>query len=489
MTSHILGTKAITDRILCSWIRCKRKAWLDINENHQRKIWSAHRALQLDHQYKSLEQFLNNVPQKGLKALKEGSDHIVGLRLKGFTPLGLSIEGHPLLLQKINKESCLGKFSYIPITVRQGHRVTRENLLSLAFWGYLLEQLQNIEVKYGLTISTASNGLEVQKILLTKKIRTELFDSLKRLNKDIYKEEEPALIADRKKCTLCSWKKLCDKKANQEGDLSEVNGIGAKRKNMLQEIGIQNLKDLASSRSIDLSKKLRKYGEAHERIASKLINQARVQINLRPKFLGKNKIMPELEFAPYILIYDIESDPDQKHDFLHGFTYIQRRKSGKWSLDDAKYKPILNIENDNEKVTWRKIKYRLKAFNGLPILHYGETELLSITKLARRQGESDKEIKNMTANFIDIHARLREGWLLPVSNYSLKNVSQWLRFQWKYKRSNGAKALLCWRQWKRSIEIRHKESNKLDWILKYNEDDCIATWKIAEWLAFNKNKS
>ena len=105
-------------------------------------------------------------------------------------------------------------------------------------------------------------------------------DSLERINKDICKEDPPALTSDRKKCTLCSWKQLCDEKAKQEGDLSEVNGIGAKRKNILQEIGISNLNELASNSPIDLSKKLRKYGEAHEKVASQLINQPKVQVNL-----------------------------------------------------------------------------------------------------------------------------------------------------------------------------------------------------------------
>ncbi len=482
MTSHILGNKTITDRILCSWIRCKRKAWLDHNENNHKKVWSAHRALQLDHQHKSLERFFNNSPQKGIEGLIIGAREVVGVRLKGVTSLGLNIEGHPLLLQKINGKSFLGEFSYIPITVRQGHRVTRENRLSLAFWGYLLEQFQKIEVKYGLAISKVNNDLEVEKVIFSKKIKAELLDSLERINKDICKEDLPALTSDRKKCTLCSWKQLCDEKASQEGDLSEVNGIGAKRKSILQEIGISNLNELASTSPINLSKKLSKYGEAHEKIASQLINQARVQINLIPQQLRENIILPELKFAKGVLIYDIESDPDAKHDFLHGFVLIKRRDNGEWSLDDAKYEPILNIENNNEKAIWNKIKQRLKSFQDFPVLHYGETELLSLYKLARKQGENEKDIKMMTVNFIDIHSRLKGGWLLPISNYSLKNVAQWLDFRWTYKGSSGARALLCWRQWERSVEVRSQRKNKLDWILKYNQDDCIATWKIAEWL-------
>ncbi len=110
MASHILGSKTITDRMLCSWIRCRRKAWLDQNENNRKKVWSAHRALQLDHQHKSLEGFLKNSPQKGIEGIKRGAREVVGVRLRGLTSLGFHIEGHPLLLQKINGNSFWGKY-------------------------------------------------------------------------------------------------------------------------------------------------------------------------------------------------------------------------------------------------------------------------------------------------------------------------------------------------------------------------------------------
>ena len=34
MIIRISDNKVITDRILCSWIRCKRKAWLDVYEDN-----------------------------------------------------------------------------------------------------------------------------------------------------------------------------------------------------------------------------------------------------------------------------------------------------------------------------------------------------------------------------------------------------------------------------------------------------------------------
>ena len=178
------------------------------------------------------------------------------------------------------------------------------------------------------------------------------------------------------------------------------------------------------------------------------------------------------------------------HNFLlHGFLCLQKGANGEWLFNEAKYEPILNLSKDNETIAWNKLQEILANYSHWPILHYGETELLSINKLANRQGEGIETIKHITERFVDIHARLKNGWLLPVKSYSLKEVAKWLSFKWSKKRVTGANALLWWRQWKNLIDFENKKSNQLKWILEYNKDDCIATWKIAEWIKDKDIKS
>ena len=153
MRANLIKNKAINDRILCSWIRCKRKAWLDRNEKNELKGWTPHRALQLDHQYKSISAFTKNIPKRGFKACKDGANEVIGIRLKGSSPLGVNLEAHPPLLIKANGKSVWGDYSYIPVVARQGRRITREHRLSLALYGYLLSQLQKNEVNHGIAVS------------------------------------------------------------------------------------------------------------------------------------------------------------------------------------------------------------------------------------------------------------------------------------------------------------------------------------------------
>ncbi len=58
----------------------------------------------------------------------------------------------------------------------------------------------------------------------------------------------------------------------------------------------------------------------------------------------------------------------------------------------------------------------------------------------------------------------------------------WIGFEWKQSNANGARALLWWRQWKKSRKVNRMYSKNLNSIFEYNSDDCLATLMIAKWL-------
>ena len=75
-------SKPINDQLLRSWIRCRRKAWLEIYGDKQKKLWTAHSTLQLNHQIDCF----HNLSQKncgiGIQACEEGKSIAYGIRLK-----------------------------------------------------------------------------------------------------------------------------------------------------------------------------------------------------------------------------------------------------------------------------------------------------------------------------------------------------------------------------------------------------------------------
>ena len=477
-----LADNVLTDRLLRSWLRCRRKAWLDRHGDAAERRCTAHRNLLLDDQQRSFVALLPRKPGHGEKACAAGHEGVLGLRLKGAGPSGERVEAHPPLLLRVAGHSRWGPFAYQPVLARQGRRITREHQLPLALMGHLLELYQAGPVPELLVLGGGGRGLQRERIRLTSGLRKQLGEALRKLKADLERAQPPALAADRRKCTLCSWRESCSRVAAADGHLSEVSGIGAKRRDMLQELGIHGLNDLASANPERLAVQMERFGEQHGDVAGALVAQAIAQRDGLVERLDSTLALPELQRAPGVLLYDIESDPDARNDFLHGFLRLPRQSDGGWDLAAATYHPLLVLAEHGEQRSWLRLQRLLSLYEGWPILHYCETETLSLRRLAQRQGASDAQLRRLKRSLIDVHARIRSHWRLPLSSYGLKSVAAWRGFRWSQSGVDGARALLWWRHWVGEGPKRRGSRHGLAWIFRYNQDDCRATWAVAEWL-------
>ena len=475
-------SKPVNDHLLRSWIRCRRKAWLEIYGDKQKKLWTAHSTLQLNHQIDCFHHLSQKNYGIGIQACEEGKSIAYGVRLKYPLIQNRFIKGNLPLLRKTEGKSIWGNFSYQPVLARQGKKLTREHRLTLTMAGLLIKELQESQVLSGLILHKDNEKTKIQKISLTDNMNQELMDCLSSLEKDIESRTPPPITSNRKKCTICSWRKHCGTIAIKEGNLSEVSGIGAKREILLMKIGIKNIADLSKIEHYQLKEKLEKFGKQHGQISRQIVLQSKSQITNKAIKLKPEIIMNKLKDATGAFIYDIESDPDVKHDFLHGFVRLPNKIFNDIDLKKIKYTPILNIKKDTESFLWKRIKRKLDYNKDFPILHYGETEPISLLKLGTRQGASPYEIEALRKRFIDIHLLIKENWCLPVRSYGLKSIGEWVGFEWKQTNADGARALLWWRQWKKSRKLNKMYSNNLNSIFEYNRDDCLATLMIAKWL-------
>ena len=476
----------INEHLLRSWIRCRRKAWLEIYGDKQKKSWTAHSTLQLNHQIDCF----HNLGQKsygiGIQACEAGKNIAYGIRIKHPLIKNRIIKGNLPILKKTSGESIWGNFSYQPVLARQGRKITREHKLTLAMKGLLLKNLQKYQVRKGLILYKENEIIKVEKIRLSENINKELINSLLILEKDIESINPPPITSNRKKCTICSWRKYCDSIAIKKGSLSEVSGIGAKREILLNKIGIYNIKELSNIKHYKLKEKLTKFGTQHGEISRQIILQSQSQTTNKAIKLNTEIALNKLKHSRGFYIYDIESDPDIRHDFLHGFVRLPQNIMNEIHLEKTKYMPLLNLDKKDENLTWKRIIKKLNINKDYPIIHYGETEPISLLKLGLRQGANPNEIETLKKRFIDIHLLIREYWCLPVRNYGLKSIAEWIGFEWKQTNVDGARALLWWRQWKNSRKINRMYSRNLNSIFEYNRDDCIATYMIARWLIDNE---
>jgi uncharacterized protein len=472
--------KNLNNLYLKSFIRCKRKAWLDYQGNKSNKNWSPHQSIEIINRYKTFYKLSDGDLYSGTKACENGSSGVIGLKASSKVINHIKAEIQPQLLKKVGGHSKWGEYKYIPAVYKLGHRTTKEHLFDLAFCSILLEPFQESKIEKGLVISNFSNQLKIEKIDLNQRLRKKVLITFLNLN-EYLKRSIPDITEDRKKCTICSWQKFCDTEAKENGYLTDIDGIGSKTALFLQKNGIHNIKELADASKIDLGEKLFQFKEQNFEKASKFIKQSKAYLSGKPIriFESKNLSYLLINKDSGFFIFDIESNPDEKHDFLYGFLKVNNLFE---NIKDDFYDPILNLKNNTKKSNQEIIK-KLFSKNYWPVLHYGETERIAILNLARQLDLDEEEIEILKSRFIDLHLILRGSWILPIRNYSLKTVANWMSFKWKQKNASGSKALYWWIQYKSTLNDLFLKK-----IIKYNRDDCLATLQIAKWLIKNHEK-
>ena len=157
--------KNLNNLYLKSFIRCKRKAWLDYQGNKSQKIWSPHQSIEIINQYKTFYKLSDGDLYSGTKACKKGSSGIIGLKVRSKVINNINAEIQPQLLKKVGGHSKWGEYKYIPVVYKLGHRTTKEHLFDLAFCSILLEPFQESKIEKGLVVSNFSNQIIFKKLI------------------------------------------------------------------------------------------------------------------------------------------------------------------------------------------------------------------------------------------------------------------------------------------------------------------------------------
>ena len=470
----------MNNTLLKSYLRCKRKAWLDFKGNKYHQKWSAQKSIQLITEYKNFKNYTNGNIYTGLKGCEQGYKGVLGIKINNHGQNDLSIQVNPSILIKDSGNSIWGNYKYIPAVSKLGRRTNKTHLYDLALSSILLEDFQNSRVEHGLVISTHKNILKTEKINLSKNLKQNAINIFSELSISL-KKGIPLITEDRKKCSICTWQQFCDNEAKSNGNLTDIDGIGTKTAKFLYSIDINNIQELAKYDNKELSDKLSIMQFTNSQLIPKLISQSKSYLSGKPiRINKKNKLFNIFKKGNLgFFIFDIESNPEQNHDFLYGFLSVNNINK---KVEDSSYTPILNLLDSKNKNYISEIFLTINSHKHWPILHYGDTEKIAIIKLAKKINLDNYEIAKLKDRFIDLHLIIRNNWILPLKNYSLKTVANWIGFNWGQKNVSGSKALYWWLQY-----LDTKNNSFLKKIIAYNQDDCLATLQISKWLITKEN--
>ncbi|PSF37840.1 recombinase B [Aphanothece hegewaldii CCALA 016] len=473
----------LTDALLLDYKRCQRRAFLNVYGNRELKDPERDFLLKLrqESHYHVEKVLLESFPDSqrphtdllDLKALAEATEALMrkgvscihqGVLLRKVSYQGhtISLLGTPHLLIKQPGQSKFGDWQYYSISIQLGRRPKPEYKLIAAYHADLLTSIQGVEPNFAQIILRRQNRTFVELDTWIPRMLETLTECISML----IKEQEPEVFISRQRCSLCHWHSYCYTIAQSQQHLSLVPGITPNRYESLQTLGVFTVEALASTSPHNLGELI------GLEVASQLQQQAQSIIeNKAFRKYNSHQYRPNIPSSSIELYFDIEAEPEQNLDYLLGVLLVDNVKN------TQKFYPFLAENPEDEKLIWQEFLKLVTHYPHAPIFHFAEYEVETIKRLAYLYGTPIHQIYPILSRCVDLHQQVTQLLTLPVESYSLKSLANWIGFQWRDPGVSGDQCVCWYDQW-----VKTGDRQLLESILRYNEDDCKATYHLKNWM-------
>lgn len=476
----------VTDKLLFSFQRCRRRAFLDTYGNPTdrdppsdyllklRQDGLVHQRTVIDHRPTYEPRYSRFSWTEGaaatLELMQQGVEQITRGVLIGVDTTGTTLMSCPDLLVKQPGNSVFGDWLYAPMDIRLGKRPKLDYQISAAFHAYVLASVQGAWAETSWLVLRQRGAYAVDLVEMLPKMQETLEDCVEMVRS----QQEPEVFIAHNRCDLCHWFSHCYAIANNEQHLSLLPGVTPSRFIHLKQLRLTNVEALAETNP----KTLEPYPGFGSQVAHKLVQQAQASLQnqamLRSPLensLGVVITDEELPTAPIELYFDIEAAPEQNLVYLHGVLVVDRLNHA------TTFHPLLADQPDQEGSIWQNFLELVWRYPTAPIFHFCPYEVQTVKRLAQYYGTPYEQIEPLLPRFIDLHERVTRLVTLPVESYALKPIARWLGFNWQDSEANGAQSIYWYAQWLETGDRAYLEA-----ILRYNEDDCRATHRVKDWL-------
>ena len=449
---------AITSEIVVAYSQCPRKAYLllfspDKGEPHEyvqilEQQRRAHQERYTDH----LQHTHADVQPYSVENLRKGSKVLINAHLQVD---GLAADCG--VLTRVEGASTFGKYRYEPSLFVGTHSIGKEQKLELSVVGYVLERLQHTSPVAGRIIGMDGTSHTVKLGDRSKALRPLLEPLHTWITVDT--PTPPPLVLN-KHCSLCPFQRLCHAQAEQEDNLSLLNGVTARVMRQYEKKGIFTVKQLSY---LFKPQKRRKGSRKSSPVTHKVELQA-LAIREHKIYLQE---LPTLSRQPVELFLDMEGVPDRGFYYLMGLLVCQE--------DAMEHHAFWADADQDERPMWQQFVDMVMQYPDAPIYHYGSYELRAITTLAKRyQTDAQSVLKRL----VNVNRYIYGKVYFPVRSNRLKELGAFIGAKWTSPEASGLQSLVWRHYWEATQEETHK-----DLLLHYNAEDCHALHVLTEALS------
>jgi len=366
-------------------------------------------------------------------------------------------------LQKVAGTSKLGDFHYLPMLGYEGRNIQKNQKLLVAIIAVILGDWQGRLPTIGLIY----HGMECK---LTKiKLSTELKDKAVNILRDIeelYASKQPPSLILNRHCRTCEFNNKCHIQAIKEDNLSLLRGMSEK------EIKKYNRKGIFTTTQLSCTFRIRKRGKRVRHV-----NRPHY-FALQAAAIRDNKVYvlkpPDIPKSSVQIYLDVEGVPDRSFVYLLGMLVIDHGVE-KWYF-------YWIDRQDQENDLFQYFLEVICKFDNFTVFHYGSYESSFLKKMNKKYGKT-KLIKKVLDCSCNILSTVYSFIYFPLYSNGLKEIGEYLGCCWSSKNADGLQSIV----WRNRWEENHSQvyRNKLE---MYNHEDCIALYKLVQFLIRIQNE-
>ena len=386
-------------------------------------------------------------------------------------------QGTADFLERIDRPSALGAWSYQVLDTKLARHPRPEHALQLCFYSQALGQIQKVEPEVAYIVLGTRERIPIRLANVSayyRRVRRRFQAST------AARVQTAPYPCDH--CLLCDFQSLCEERWEHEDHLVRVAGIRRDQISRLVAMEITTLTALAEARSetrvpkipVSTLEGLREQAALQlERQRSGKIAWRRLPIENGRGFSAlpnrsKGDIILDLEGHPFF-------EPARGLNFLFGVLTLDAA--------EPRYEAFWGHDRDGERRVLENfvdlVHARLALYPDLHVYHFGAYEPTAIKQLmgeyAIRESQVDDLLRRRT--FVDLHTVFRQALRAGVPSYSLKQLEALFDFTRFAAVRSGMQAILDYEQW-----LETRDNGFLARIAAYNEEDCRATLALLNWL-------
>ena len=284
-------------------------------------------------------------------------------------------------------------------------------------------------------------------------------------------------------CKVCEYPALCEQARFDVDHLVQVAGINRSQIEKLSEVGIVTMAGLAKAKDSD------RPADILVHTFEKIRQQAKLQTDFRKTQVHSYVVLPDPEIAVL--------PPASKNDIffdMEGFPYFPEKGGLEYlfgnTLRTGEFVPFFAHDRKQEKKAFREfIKFvtdKLAKDKSAHVYHYASYEVTALNRLAARHGVLEKEVSELVSSgrMVDLYKVVKGSIMVSQPSYSIKKLEAFYEFERKSKVLDAGSSIDEYDFYRQQVELGEEGAEEtLQQITDYNEDDCVSTMALYNWLS------